>query len=137
MREDSFEAVALRDSVYREQTKAETFDASSEGAALRALFLDASVCKLCKSKLGAKWPDLVSAWSAWAPRSNVEVGEAVERVVVDLEAKHLKPSKILPKLQEGFAPSCYGLGTLMPKLAAAPPADAKQAAPTPTDAVER
>ena len=61
-------------------------------------------------------------WEPW--RDDPACGEAVHKVVTDLDAEHLRPTSIEQRLIAGFQPACLGLFTLMQNLRpSAPVAD--------------
>merc|ERR1712166_535660 len=88
-----------------------------QAQALSGLFADADACKLCETTLGARWQNVcLSKWELLKPAGDEVVGEQIVRVAEELGtpvATHLLPTTIHQKLKEGFAPTCYGLATLL------------------------
>lgn len=120
----TMERVLEADTAFRAREGAVAFDGAAEAAALAALFADAAACQRCQAQLGPRWAPLEAKWQAWsaAPRSGEPgaadpLGTAIQRVVEDLDAVHLKPTGISHRLAAGVDAACYGLATLMGRLA--------------------
>ena len=113
--------VAHEDGEFRAEANSVPFVAEAEAAALAELFSSADLCAVCEKGLGAeRWGTAAATWRAWAGATPQAQGEAVEGVVVSLDAAHLRPSGILDRLRQGVAPACFGLATLLQNLPDAP-----------------
>ena len=113
----TFADVARDDAIFKEAAKAEGIDASAEAEALRRLFDGSSSAALTEActTLNAS-SSLANArvrWQPWARHNNEKLGTAVQAVIEDLDAPHLKPSGIEQRLLGGVNASCFGLFTLM------------------------
>ena len=70
--------------------------------ACMALGLDAKLTTLEREK-----------WEPWRNRPTPELAAAVQKVVTDLDAEHLRPTGIEERLIAGVQPACHGLFTLL------------------------
>eukprot|EP00931_Biecheleriopsis_adriatica_P001474 TRINITY_DN101827_c0_g1_i1.p1 TRINITY_DN101827_c0_g1~~TRINITY_DN101827_c0_g1_i1.p1 ORF type:complete len:146 (-),score=27.89 TRINITY_DN101827_c0_g1_i1:68-460(-) len=114
--QQTFEQVAQLDAEFRAQQESQGFDRISEAAAIRELFASPELVDICRSKLGGRWGDTTASWAAWSSSSEEQLGTAIQQVVDDLDAPHLKPTGILERLQGGTDAACFGLATLVSKL---------------------
>ena len=118
---------------YLARTRVEVFDHLVEAKSLVTIFSSDSAKALCKEKLGVtKWSSTLAIWeSGWDKGAPVAVGAAVRDVILELDAAHLKPSKIQSGLfDNGLDAVCYGLAKLMSQLTTDVPPPAPPAVTT-------
>eukprot|EP00320_Phaeocystis_rex_P022202 CAMPEP_0119077304 /NCGR_PEP_ID=MMETSP1178-20130426/94242_1 /TAXON_ID=33656 /ORGANISM="unid sp, Strain CCMP2000" /LENGTH=123 /DNA_ID=CAMNT_0007059651 /DNA_START=87 /DNA_END=458 /DNA_ORIENTATION=+ len=116
--------VQEEDALFRASASAVPFDAEAEVRALRNIFdgkSNAATRTACLA-LGhqEKMAVALRIWEPW--RNDPTCGEAVHKVVKDLDAQHLRPTSIEQRLIAGVQPACLGLFTLMQNLSPASPA---------------
>eukprot|EP00035_Acanthoeca_spectabilis_P025809 m.459993 g.459993 ORF g.459993 m.459993 type:complete len:129 (-) comp21889_c0_seq1:137-523(-) len=112
---NSFEKVARDDEAFREAAAKETINPAAEVAALSALFQPA-LCSICAKTLGSRWATVLSKYKTVADMPDSELASAIVGVVETLDARHLLPSGIKKRLEEGINPACFGLATLIDNL---------------------
>lgn len=111
------------DAAFRAATASVPFDGEAEVRSLRNIFdgeTSAATRTACLA-LGNQ-EKLTAARRIWEPwRDDPGLGDAIRKVVTDLDAEHLRPTSIEQRLIAGIQPATMGLFTLMQNLR--PPAD--------------
>ena len=101
--ERDWSAVAADDGIFRAEAASAPFDADSEVKALHSMLDGESSTKTREAcvalGLEAKFATSRALWEPWRSRSPPAVAEAVQRVVKDLEADHLRPVGMFTLLQ--------------------------------------
>ena len=110
-------AVMADDGAFRAAAAAQVFDGETEVQALRNI-MDGSTSAATRTAALALGHEqkLVAArtrWELWKGKPNASVADAVQKVVTDLDADHLRPSGIEQRLIAGVQPACLGLVTLL------------------------
>ena len=105
----------LRDNaVFDAETRARPFVGRDQAAALLEIFDDKAVCSVVRAKLGARFEPLAEKLEAWrSRRSSDQLGAAIEKVVEDLAADHLRPDGMLERLRGGVDAASFGVATLL------------------------
>jgi hypothetical protein len=129
----TIEELGANDAEYTSRSRTEVFDHKAEAAALVVIFSDAEAKVTCKDKVGSKkWDKTMANWLSWgklyANKSpslilrmpSSPLGTAVRAIVLELDAPHLKPSKIHGGLRKGLNAVCFGLAKLVSLLPEAP-----------------
>ena len=110
--------VQEEDAAFRATAAAVPFNAEAEVRSLHNIFdgqSNAATRTACLA-LGHQEKMAVARriWEPW--RNDPTCGEAVHKVVKDLDAEHLRPTSIEQRLIAGVQPACLGLFTLMQNL---------------------
>ena len=64
--------------------------------------------------MGARFEPLAEKLEAWrSRRSSDQLGAAIEKVVEDLAADHLRPDGMLERLRGGVDAASFGVATLL------------------------
>ena len=123
-----FTEVFAADSAFRQEAASVPFDPKTEARALRSLLEGASAASLelkkaCVAKGCEPRLDRVfETWGKWREAEDDAIGFAVQKVVRELEADHLRPLSIVKRLESGVTLACFGALTLMDQLSLhAPP----------------
>ena len=78
----------------------------------------ACVAQGCEPRLDR----VFETWGKWREAEDDAIGFAVQKVVRELEADHLRPLSIVKRLESGVTLACFGALTLMDQLSLhAPP----------------
>merc|ERR1719150_323410 len=112
----TFEDIARMDAEFQTAAKKEPIDPIAEAKALKMLISDTKIVELCIKTVGEKARISSQTWASWNDKSDADVGSAAVKIVNMLDAPHLKPTGILERINNGVAPACYGLVSLMEKL---------------------
>jgi hypothetical protein len=113
--EEHFINDVLRDNAaFDAETRARPFVGRDQAAALLEIFDDKAVCSVVRAKLGARFEPLAAKVEAWrSRRSSDQLGAAIEKVVEDLAADHLRPDGMLERLRGGIDAASFGVATLL------------------------
>ena len=87
---------------------------ADQAAALLEIFDDAAVCAVVRAKLGARFEACAATVETWRDRQ--DLGAAIQKVVDDLAADHLRPAGMLERLRAGVDAASYGVATLLSNL---------------------
>ena len=121
--ERTISAVQQEDAAFRAAAAAIPFDGEAEVKALRNIFDGESSAAARTACLALGHQEKMGVarriWEPW--RDDPTCGEAVQKVVADLDAEHLRPTSIEQRLIAGVQPACLGLFTLMQNLKPLPP----------------
>ena len=121
--ERTITAVQEEDAAFRAGAAAIPFDGEAEMKALRNIFDGESSAAARTACLALGHQEKMGVarriWEPW--RDDPTCGQAVQRVVTDLDAEHLRPTSIEQRLIAGVQPACLGLFTLMQNLKPLPP----------------
>ena len=121
--ERTITAVQEEDAAFRAAAAAIPFDGEAEMKALRNIFDGESSAAARTACLALGHQEKMGVarriWEPW--RDDPTCGQAVQRVVTDLDAEHLRPTSIEQRLIAGVQPACLGLFTLMQNLKPLPP----------------
>ena len=121
--EQTLSDVQQDEAAFREAASS-PFSGEAEVQSLRAIFdgeASAATRTACLA-LGHQ-EKLVAARKIWEPwRDDPTLGEAIRKVVTDLDAEHLRPTSIEQRLIAGVQSAILGLFTLLQNLRP-PPAD--------------
>ena len=96
------------------ETRAKPFVPADQAAALLEIFDDDAVCAVVRAKLGSRFEACAATVEAW--RSREDLGAAIQTVVDDLAADHLRPCGMLERLRGGVDAASYGVATLLANL---------------------
>jgi hypothetical protein len=112
--ESDWSQVVLADAEFRAEANRLPFEASAEAAALLEICTSPDTVEACRAGLpAARWDSTLAKWKVWEPAEQRQLGEAIEGVVVALDAVHLKPTSILQRLRSGVGAACFGAATLI------------------------
>ena len=121
--ERTITAVQEEDAAFRAAAAAIPFDGEAEMKALRNIFDGESSAAARTACLALGHQEKMGVarriWEPWP--DDPTCGQAVQRVVTDLDAEHLRPTSIEQRLIAGGQPACLGLFTLMQNLKPLPP----------------
>jgi hypothetical protein len=111
----TFEDVAREDAAYRARDAETPAPApEAEGAAMRSLLTNASVCDRCVRVVGeARWVSSSDTRTRVLGLTDARLGASVAKCVDELDAPHLRPTSILRRLHQGVDQSCHSLLTLL------------------------
>ena len=87
---------------------------ADQAAALLEIFDDDAVCAVVRAKHGARFEACAATVEAW--RSRDDLGAAVEPVVENLAADHLRPDGMLERVRGGVDAASFGVATLLANL---------------------
>ena len=111
-------AVQEEDAAFRAAAAAVPFNGEAEMKALQNIFDGESSAATRTACLALGHQEKMEVarriWEPW--RDDPNCGQAVHKVVTDLDAEHLRPTSIEQRLIAGVQPACLGLFTLMQNL---------------------
>ena len=111
-------AVQEEDAAFRAAAAAVPFNGDAEMKSLRNIFDGESSAATRTACLALGHQEKMEVarriWEPW--RDDPNCGQAVHKVVTDLDAEHLRPTSIEQRLIAGVQPACLGLFTLMQNL---------------------
>ena len=117
-------AVQEEDAEFRAAAAAVPFNGEAELRSLRNIFDGESNPATRTACLALGHQDKLEVarriWEPW--RGDPTCGQAIHKVVTDLDAEHLRPTSIEQRLIAGVQPACLGLFTLMQNLKPVAPA---------------
>ena len=113
----TFADVARDDAEFRAAADKETVDYAAEADVLRSFFLGSrrervqSACEAIDAV--ARLEAAREIFRPWATATPDVIGAAIQTVVEDLDAAHLRPTGIAKRLESGVNAACFGLFTLL------------------------
>ena len=94
------------------------FIPDDQAAALLQIFDDPGTRSVLQDKLAARFEPCVAKLETWRSQAPAAaLGAAIEKVVRDLAADHLRPDGMLQRLRDGVEAASFGVATLVTNLA--------------------
>lgn len=90
-----------------------------QATALLQIFDDPTLRDVLQEKLAARFEPCEAKLETWRTRARLELGAAIETVIVKLAADHLRPDGMLQRLRDGVDAASFGVATLVTHLPAA------------------
>ena len=92
------------------------FIPADQAAALLQIFAEPALRSVVQEKLGARFEPCEAKLETWRSQTPAALGAAIEKVVADLAADHLRPDGILQRLRDGVDAASFGVATLLMNL---------------------
>jgi hypothetical protein len=97
--------------------RAQGFVPVQQAEALLTIFDDAAIRSVVQQKLGPRFDGCAAKLEPWRAQAPADLGAAIERVVTDLAADHLRPDGMLQRLRDGVDAASFGVATLLTNMA--------------------